>query len=223
MTQILTCHAAKKYYVYALYDPRTQPPTPVYIGKGVGKRVLRHIRGDSSNNHVNCLQRHLSAIGKELIYEILESFESEQEALDWEIALIASLGRLENGGVLYNFTDGGEGASGCMPSAETRAKIGDIHRGKKYSPETRAKMSAAKRMPEAREKARASGLGKPLPPETRAKMSAAKRGNKYSLGNKNRLGKSHTPETKAKMSVAHLGKPHKRRAQVSPAQYSLAL
>ena len=53
--------------------------------------------------------------------------------------------------------------TGMVQSAETRAKIGAIHRGKVMSPETRAKISAAH-------------LGKKVSKATRRKMGLAKRG-----------------------------------------------
>lgn len=64
--------------------------------------------------------------------------------------------------------------------------------GKKHSPETRAKMTAARRgkkhSAETKAKIAASHRGKKHSPETRAKMAASHR------------GKKHSPETKAKMS-----------------------
>ncbi len=62
-------------------------------------------------------------------------------------------------------------------------------RGKRHTPETRAKMSAAKKGKPG------NWLGKSHTPETRAKISAAKKGKK---------GTPHTPETRAKISAAHL-------------------
>lgn len=46
--------------------------------------------------------------------------------------LIAALGRRDTrDGYLCNMTDGGEGASGCVRSAETRAKVSLVHKGGK--------------------------------------------------------------------------------------------
>jgi len=96
-----------------------------------------------------------------------------QPALDaTERAFIRLLDTLAPNG--YNLMSGGKGGK---HNAETKAKIGDAHRGKSVSDETRAKMSAASR-------------GRPKSPETRAKLSAAPR------------GKKHTAETRAKMSAS---------------------
>jgi hypothetical protein len=57
---------------------------------------------------------------------------------------------------------GGGWPKGKPKSPETRAKIAAAKRGKPLSPETRAKIAAAMR-------------GKPLSPETRAKIAASKR------------------------------------------------
>lgn len=65
---------------------------------------------------------------------------------------------------LANLTDGGEGASGCIPSQETRKKMSEAHKGntnmlgKKASAETKLKLSAIH-------------LGKPKSESTRKRMS----------------------------------------------------
>jgi group I intron endonuclease len=69
--------------------------------------------------------------------------------------------RVPNG---YNVTEGGEGNLGLTHSPETRAKISNARKGSKASPETRIKLSSwqigKKLSAETREKIRSSHLGK---------------------------------------------------------------
>lgn len=74
---------------------------------------------------------------------------------------------------------------GHHPTPETLAKMSVANKGRRHTPESIAKIVAAK---------------KNITPETRAKLSAA------SKGRKNWLGRKHSPETKAKMSAAAKGK-----------------
>lgn len=107
----------------------------------------------------------------------------DNEADFWEREYIQNY--RERGFRLTNFSDGGEAPMrGKKHSPETRAKMRAARLGKKMSPEARAKMSAA-------------GLGRKRPPfslETRAKMRAAN------------LGKKLSPEHCAKLSLANKGK-----------------
>ncbi len=69
---------------------------------------------------------------------------------------------------------------GIPKSAEHRAKISAAHQGKKFSDETKERMSAAqrKRSPEARAAAGLKHRGKTISVEMRAKQSAALSGDK---------------------------------------------
>jgi hypothetical protein len=94
----------RRFYVYAYL--RTDG-TPYYIGKGNGYRI------HGSSRRI--------ALPPEDRRKILVGELSEDEAFEYEIALIYCLGRKDQGtGCLRNLTDGGEGASN--PSAETLAK-----------------------------------------------------------------------------------------------------
>lgn len=98
------------------------------------------------------------------------------------IALFKGLGNR-----LTNLTDGGDGAPGCNPSAETRARLSAALVGRIHSPETRAKIAA-------------SHMGILNSPETRAKISAALKGRSGTW-----IGRKHSPESRAKMSLARIG------------------
>jgi len=108
------------------------------------------------------------------------------------------------------------GHIGLKKSAETKEKIGAAHRGRKKSPEQVAKMRARRgtALPETRAKISAAKKGKPLSATHRAHMSAAQKGrpgrtmsdeHKAKLRSAN-LGRSLSPEHRAKLSAAHRGK-----------------
>lgn len=116
-----------QYYVYAYIR---KDGTPYYIGKGCGPRAyqIHYSNGKvrfkvPPKNRVRILARHLT----------------EQEAFDWEKALINILGRLDVGtGCLRNRTDGGEGTSGRVCAPETKTKIGVKTRERALDPSYRA-------------------------------------------------------------------------------------
>jgi len=99
--------------------------SPYYIGKGVGRRAwARHRKVRPPKNQA--------------LIEILAKDLSEADAYQAEMLLIHLYGRINKGtGCLWNFTDGGD----APPTLR-----GDHHpmSGKKHSPESKAKMAAAK-------------------------------------------------------------------------------
>jgi hypothetical protein len=166
--------------------------TPYYVGKGKGKRFR---------------ERHNVAVPKER--ERIEFYATgltEKEAFFWEILLIKLYGRIDLGtGCLRNHTDGGEGSSGVICSAEARAKISAVKRGntnclgRKCSLETRAKMSTNHagmkgkvHSDETKAKMSSAHIGKPRSAEWKAKLSAWQRGRVFSA------------ETRAKMRLSRL-------------------
>lgn len=101
--------------------------------------------------------------------------------LDLEMRAIASYGTFGPGG--YNLTPGGESSPLNLP--HVRAKTIAAHIGSKRSPETCARISAAKR---------GVPFSRPRSAETRAKLSASL------------MGHRHSDETKKKISMKHAGK-----------------
>jgi len=107
---------------------------------------------------------------------------SEAKAFESEMALIDLFGRKDLGtGCLRNLTDGGEGASGNIPSIEARKNMARAQTGRKHSQKSKANRSAAL-------KGRTIAWGD--------KISAAHKKNKY------RVGYTHTPETIQRMRAA---------------------
>ena len=158
------------YYVYAYLrkqDSRNGVKfSPYYIGKGSGARaysIQRAISRPRDNSFIVFLQEGLT----------------EQEAFALEKYAIAAYGRIDKGqGILWNMTDGGEGASGKIMPQEIKEKIANSLKGKKRPLEVILKMIKGKK-------------GFRHSEETKQKMSRA------------RLGKKRTPhseETKLKIS-----------------------
>lgn len=129
---------------------------------------------------------------------------------DWaarEKAWIALL-RTLNPAHVTNISDGGESQTpGWKHKPETLIKIGAVHKGKKFSPERCAAMSAERK-------------GCIISPETRIKISAANKGQKRSAefsANQSaaRKGLVRSPEHCARLSIAA-----KRRGPITAARNS---
>lgn len=165
-----------------------------YVGKGYGNRAF-----DTKNGR----NRHWKNIVKKYGFsvEFVQFGLQEWYAFELEKELIAALGRRDTrDGYLCNMTDGGEGASGCVRSAETRAKVSLVHKGKTTSEETKAKIGAANR-------------GKVPSAEHRNKISAAMRGENHPMfgkrGDKSpNFGKKLSKEHREKLSISKRGDRH---------------
>lgn len=173
------------FYVYVIFRPNG---IPCYVGKGTGKRWSKSPLW-RNNSH---LRRIWETAGRDLPIAIVRENISEHDAFETEIAFIAAIGRSDKQeGPLVNFTDGGCGPLGHKISIETIRRISAKNRGRKRTPETCAKISAAKigvPRPDLR--------GKPIPEEIRQKISEAQKGKPRPKA---------SPETRLKMSLARRG------------------
>lgn len=159
-TEILLM-ADLNYYTYAYLR---EDGTPYYIGKGSGARAYKR---NKSDKHPLPPRSRILILKKNL---------SEQQAFAHERYMIYVLGRKDLGtGILWNFTEGGEGASGAVRSSKTRRKIAQSKTGEQ---------NPAKR------------------PEVREKMSLAKKGKSNPEHSERMTGRKHSPETKLKMSIS---------------------
>jgi hypothetical protein len=172
------------YYIYLIYHPNG---TPCYVGKGRSHRWKQHAKASSNQR----LARIYAKYGDLPIVKVKENLTNE-EAMREEVLLIASIGRENKGmGPLVNFTDGGEGASGIVRSAETRAKLSASNKGRKNSPESIEKTASANR-------------GVPRSKETRTRISAAQKGKVREM----------TP-AKIAANTARRGLPNPKRAELN--------
>lgn len=150
--------------------------------------------------------------------EIVKTFNSKLECDIEEKRMIAFYGKREDGGILCNLANGGQGNAGANRSLEWRKKVSLAHKGKTLSKEHRQKLSvshqgkkltdeqkakiseASKRHPnfklndpDVRARARITMLSVKRPPRTKAHQE------KINLANR---GQKRTEEAKLKMSIA---------------------
>lgn len=160
---------------FFIYQHKTADTGSVfYIGKGTVKRGSFE-RAYVTKKRSRFWQAIVDKHG--LVVEILESFNTEEEAFRRERELIALHGRRSCGGTLCNMTAGGDGHLGLSASPETRAKLsaavsGENHPnwGRRLSAETcRKKSDAMKASPY-------NLRGKKLPDWWNDRIAAAKVG-----------------------------------------------
>lgn len=166
-----------------------------YIGKtsrGLRRRLHHHLNYARSGEktHRATWIRSMLKFGAEPRIDLIEMVDGDGCAE--EIRWIAEMRRM--GWPLTNGTDGGEGVAG------TRRGVPPWNKGRKCTPEERAKISASQR-------------GKKLSEEHKAKISAANKGRQLTEGWKISAGKKGRPNT------FHKGRPlseeHKRKLSES--------
>jgi hypothetical protein len=114
-------------------DHRADTGTPFYVGKGLNGRVKYEKR---NRRHTHTVRKH------GLTREIVIATTVHDIALAEEIRLIAELKTRDVlGGA--NFTDGGEGTLGWIPTAVTRLRISRSNKGRETSDKERARRSLA--------------------------------------------------------------------------------
>jgi hypothetical protein len=126
----------KKYYVYYHRDPREEYlGWKRYIGKGQKNRA--YSLSNRYSAHKNWIS-HLKHLDLKPIVEIVEWFDTEEEAFKKEVELINKY--KDKNYIIYNCTNGGDGVSGLSGnksywygkkrSIENRKKISDSRKGK---------------------------------------------------------------------------------------------
>jgi hypothetical protein len=176
----------KQFYVYV--HMKATDDSVFYVGKG---SKYRYTTKQGRNQYWN---RIVSKHG--FIAEIVKNQLSFDEANAYEIKLIQEL--KDQGCILCNLTNGGEGCLGVKKTEQQKAIISQKTKGKKRSAESKAKMIGNK-----------NALGAKRSLETRAKMSASKKGSNNLKGrpvseetrNKIRESRKKTEEAKKSMKL----------------------
>lgn len=210
-----------EYYVYVYWDPRQDPEVPIYVGKGKGSRRDSH-KSWTHNQHLRRKIAKIRHAGLEPRVDLASEGLNSNEASEVEKTFIQKYGRLDLGtGTLCNFTDGGEGTPGRVPSPETR-ELWSRQRSQPQTPAqyaancqrrhtvtSKAKISEATQghrwhTPEQIEAIKESNATREVTAETRAKMSRTRKakGLSPSQQEKMRRGKeqaqaARTPEEQA--------------------------
>lgn len=186
-----------RFLIYGLADPRNGQLR--YVGKSTSGllRPRSHASPSnlrrSGNRHSANWIRQLQGLGLKYEVVIIEETQEKAGLAEQEKFWIAYFRFV--GCDLTNATAGGEGAVGYRHTVESRAKISAVHKGKKkgnVSAETRRNMAVAQQS---------------RSPETRARISAAKKGHTVSTETRARIamankGKEPSQEARAKMATA---------------------
>ena len=188
-----------KAYVYIWFKPDW---SPFYVGIGKTRSRWNPLYAKAKDRNEACL-RVIAKYGAKNIKVQRMFFDTWEDACATERSLIACFGRYEHGGVLYNFTDGGEGNVN-PPVAEREAKrlrlldpshpMFGWHKILNSDPEIHAKRISALRSPEVQAKISAA-LNEPDKKAARlAKLRAT----------------IASPEYQAKLALRRKPKPPKR-------------
>jgi len=240
---IVSPHAqqGKLHYVYTLAYPESMGGSVFYVGKGANGRINDHEsearRSKRSDHKLNTIRK-IWASGEEIVKTKLAYFDTSDEALQYEIALIFFMDGLTN------LTRGGDGIVGLVRTKEHQRKISEALTGKKAPPEVRMKLSEAhkrstrnaehlRQVNEAKKGKPGWNKGKPQSEEHRRHNSEARKGiprgprpeeavRKTAEANR---GKKRSEETCRKISEARKGVPrgpfseeHKRKLREARAK-----
>jgi len=119
------------FYVYALLDPRAEPSSPFYIGKGLGARKFDHAKVDDESAKSQRIQEIREEGLEPLVVDLVTELD-ETQALRLEAQLIASFGLESDGGFLTNKV---------LPSGRRKSKKKEVV--VPWGAESRAQMALA--------------------------------------------------------------------------------
>lgn len=221
----------RKYIIYS----HTTPSGKVYIGQTCRKDPNERWKSGKGYKACKLFYNSIKKYGWDNIeHKILHTGLTKEKADILEKMYIRFFKRKN---ISLNLTDGGEGSTGRIISAETRKKlseakkgkvltaehrrkIGEAHKGKHYcTSEHRRKLSESNKRrvwtSESRRKLSEVNKGKVLTEEQRRKISDSNKGKHRSLETRKKMsesqkGKIVSVETRRKMSEVHKGRPIKR-------------
>lgn len=209
-----TVDPSRPWFVYSLADPESGDIR--YIGKtcNIKQRLTGHISSSRCSFEANpykarWIQQLMNKDLKPLL-SVLENGIGET----WETAEKYWISfYLSAGAKLTNLTKGGEGPTGAFVGEATRKKLSERFKGRIFTPEWKAKISAAKKgiltpaMLAQVQRLHAKSIGRVQTPEEKEKRAASLRGRKKSAESIAKTvaantGKKRTPEQCDRMSKA---------------------
>jgi len=127
-----TGRRTNKYYVYCLIDPRNN--LPFYIGKGSKYRYYEHVkcvkRGKIPNNNLYLFNKIKKILDGGLDIEVVFIKKNMNEEAAFNLEKNEIYKAKNNNIKLCNLTDGGEGASGYIPTDKFKLKMSKLFMGK---------------------------------------------------------------------------------------------
>ena len=186
--------------MFYVYKYLREDGSPYYIGKGKDDRAW--YKGKHERIHLPKDKSRIVIVQENL---------SEEQAFQLESELIEYYGRKDlNTGILHNLTNGGEGSSGAVfgrPPDERIQKIKDALTGRKFSDDTKEKMSLSAQKPKSdkwKESASKNRKGRALSDTQRKFLSESRMGeNNPMFGRESpNKGKKSSEETKEKIRQA---------------------
>ncbi len=186
----ITSNKAVKKYFYVYVHRKSSDGSIFYVGKGTGNRA--YVKTKRSKYWNNVVNKYGYTV------EIIQNYLPEWLAFELETYLIAEYRLL--GYNLCNLTEGGEGASGCTRSEETKLKNKIASTGFKHTEKTK-------------EKLRKLNTGRRHTEKTKEKLKIYHTGLKASQATKDKMSKSHmgiplTEKVKKKISESKSGVKH---------------
>lgn len=136
MTDELLSGLAGSFYVYGVFKT-AKSKRPIYVGKGSGRRAIEHLRlrRNSNSRLRHWLKKHGCA--RVVIRLLFEG--DEEQCYRRERLLIMRYGRIEDGGCLFNFSEGGRGGAKGVASSRKGKTFKEIYGNR--SEEVRARYS----------------------------------------------------------------------------------
>ena len=189
-------------YIYGDYIFSHQP---IYVGKGVITRPKRHFHiYKKTNLRFHNKIKSIIEKGFKPIYNIISDGLNEKDAFNLEKNLISLIGRVENGGILLNLSDGGEGQSGYVHTNITKEKIkNSIKNNKKWQEYVKSK-DFSRKVSDGLMGHIGYGKGIPRTDDVKKKISDNTKGDKNHM-----FGKNHSELSRNKMS-------QKRKGELNP-------
>lgn len=123
----MTIILGKRYYIYRHVRPDTNQV--FYVGRGMEYTCSTPLRRAFDTRRRNKYWEYIVRKNNGMYdVEIMFWSDSRDEILRKEQEFIALYGRMDRGGTLANFTDGGDGSYGLKHSEEVKAKIREMRK-----------------------------------------------------------------------------------------------